>query len=263
MLALIAVVAALAVPPSPGFVALRDVDPTILQDIRYATPHNFTGAPVPGYREPQCLLAGPAARALRRAQATLLPRGLSLKVYDCYRPRRAVARFVAWARSPGEQSMKGEFYPRVDKRRLIAEGYLAERSGHSRGATVDLTIVRLPARPARAYRPGERACYAPGRFPDGSIDMGTGFDCFDPLAHTRAAGGQQLRNRLLLKQTMENAGFTGLATEWWHFTYRREPFPGTYFDFPVTGSSALISRTSSSALSRASSSARRPSGVIR
>jgi zinc D-Ala-D-Ala dipeptidase len=227
--------------PRP-FVALRDVDPTIGQEIRYATSHNFTGAPVPGYREPECILTEPAALALRRAQRALRPKGLSLKVYDCYRPRRAVARFVAWARSPGGQSMKHEFYPRVDKRRLIADGYIADRSAHSRGSTVDLTIA--------------------------SLDMGTGFDFFDPRAHTMNATGAQRRNRLLLRQTMRDAGFTGIDTEWWHFTYRREPFPGTYFDFSVsrssiTGSSAVISRTSSSAFSRAASSAWRPSGVIR
>jgi zinc D-Ala-D-Ala dipeptidase len=239
----VAVLLAVAMVPAPptGFVALRDVDPTILQEIRYATPHNFMGTPVSGYREPTCLLTEPAAQALRRAQRTLLPKGLSLKVYDCYRPRRAVAQFVAWARTPGGQSMKGEFFPRVDKRRLIADGYLAERSGHSRGSTVDLTIVRLPAGPPRPYRPGEplTPCYSPGRFLDGSIDMGTGFDCFDPLAHTLdpRVTGPQRQNRLLLKRTMESVGFTGLATEWWHFSYRREPFPDTYFDFPVARSS--------------------------
>lgn len=240
----IALLISLFAPAPPGFVALRDVDPTIVQEIRYATPHNFTGAPVSGYREPTCILTGPAALALRRAQRALRPRGLSLRVFDCYRPRRAVARFVAWARSPGEQSMKAEFYPRVDKRRLFADGYIAERSAHSRGSTVDLTIE--------------------------SLDMGTGFDLFDPLAHTlnpRVTGAQR-RNRLLLQRTMEGAGFTGIPTEWWHFTYRREPFPGTYFDFPVarssiTGSSAVISRTSSRAFSRAASSASRPGAVIR
>lgn len=243
MLALFAVLVTLVAPAPPGFVALADVDPTIRQEIRYATPHNFTGAPVPGYREPTCILTEPAALALRRAQRAL-PKGLSLKVYDCYRPRRAVARFVAWARNPGEQSMKREFYPHVDKGRLITDGYIADRSAHSRGSTVDLTIA--------------------------SADMGTGFDFFDPLAHTMSSRvtEAQRRNRLLLRQTMERAGFTGIATEWWHFTYRREPFPGTYFDFSVsrssiTGSSAVISRTSSRAFSRAASSAWRPSAVIR
>src|SRR4051812_20278246 len=228
-----------AVPVPADFVALRSVDPTILQGIRYATPHNFTGRVVEGYTAPACLLTAPAARALRRAQQGLVRRGYSLKVYDCYRPQRAVDRFVAWSQDPGDRAMKAEFYPEVDKSRLFADGYIARRSGHSRGSTVDLTIVKLPAAPARAYRPGERLvpCYAPRqqRFPDASIDMGTGFDCFDERAHTldRRIRGTARTDRLTLKKTMETAGFTGIPEEWWHFTYRAEPYPDTYFDFPV------------------------------
>jgi D-alanyl-D-alanine dipeptidase len=139
--------------------------------------------------------------------------------------------------------MKAEFYPEVDKSRLFADGYIAGRSGHSRGSTVDLTIVKLPAPPARAYRPGEHlvSCYAPraNRFPDASIDMGTGFDCFDPRAHTLdpRIRGVAHTDRLLLEHTMEGAGFTGIPEEWWHFTYRAEPYPDTYFDFPVSPAS--------------------------
>jgi D-alanyl-D-alanine dipeptidase len=231
-------------PKAPKeFVALSDVDPTILQEIRYFTPHNFVGEPVHGYRMPMCILTQPAAKALHNAQTKLLRRGYSLKVYDCYRPQRAVDHFVAWAKDLNAQTMKGEFYPRVDKTRLFADGYIAEKSGHSRGSTMDLTIVKLPAVPTRPYRPGQPLvpCYAPKaqRFPDNSIDMGTGFDCFDTLAHTldpRIHGGQRA-NRLLLKNTMEGAGFTNLPEEWWHFTYKPEPYPNTYFDFPVSRSS--------------------------
>jgi D-alanyl-D-alanine dipeptidase len=233
-----------AAPPAPAdFVALRSVDPTILQDIRYATPHNFTGRVVPGYASPMCVLTAPAARALHRVQQGLVGRGYSLKVYDCYRPQRAVDRFVAWAQDPGDRSMKPEFYPEVDKSRLFADGYIARRSGHSRGSTVDLTIVKLPAAPTRAYHPGERlaSCYAPRpqRFPDASIDMGTGFDCFDERAHTQdpRIRGTAHTDRLTLEKTMEGAGFTGIPEEWWHFTYRSEPHPNTYFDFPVSPSS--------------------------
>ncbi len=230
--------------PAPReFVALRDVDPTILQEIRYVTPHDFTGGPINGYRAPMCILTEPAARALHEAQVTLRHKGYTLKVYDCYRPQRAVNRFVAWAKDLQDQSMKKEFYPRVDKTRLFADGYIAEKSGHSRGSTMDLTIVPLPARPTRPYRPGEplAPCYAPKaqRFPDNSVDMGTGFDCFDTLAHTMdpRIKGAQHANRLLLKTTLEHLGFVNLAEEWWHFTYQPEPFPNTYFDFPVTPSS--------------------------
>ncbi|MCC3767530.1 M15 family metallopeptidase [Streptomyces sp. UNOC14_S4] len=228
-----------ATPRPKDFVALSEVDPTIVQEMRYFTGHNFTGHRVDGYRRPVCLLTRPAAEALHRAQRALLPQGYSLKVYDCYRPQRAVDDFVAWAKDLGDQRMKQEFYPRVDKTRLFDDGYIAAKSGHSRGSTMDLTLVRLPARPTRPYRPGEPLvpCYAPKgqRFPDNSVDMGTGFDCFDTLAHTldpRVRGAQR-EHRLLLKSTMERAGFTNLPEEWWHYTLRGEPFPDTYFDFPV------------------------------
>ncbi|GAB7035020.1 M15 family metallopeptidase [Streptomyces sp. NPDC021749] len=222
------------------FVALRDVDPTILQEMRYVTPHNFMGVAVTGYRAPICLLTRDAARALHRAQRSFLRRGYSLKVYDCYRPQRAVNHFVTWAKDLGDQRMKGEFYPRVDKSTLFRDGYIAEKSGHSRGSTVDLTLVRLPALPTRPYLPGEplTPCYGPreARFPDNSLDMGTGFDCFDTLAHTLdpRITGVQRTNRLLLKDGLERAGFVNYAAEWWHYTFRPETFPDTYFDFPVS-----------------------------
>ncbi|MEU6813941.1 M15 family metallopeptidase [Streptomyces sp. NPDC046860] len=221
------------------FVALSTVDPTIIQEMRYFTPHNFVGERVDGYRQPLCILTRPAAEALHRAQRRLLGQGYSLKVYDCYRPQRAVDHFVRWAEDLDDEAMKAEFYPKVDKTRLFADGYIAEKSGHSRGSTMDLTIVRLPARPTRPYVPGQPLvpCYAPKaqRFPDNSVDMGTGFDCFDPLAHTLdpRVQGRQHANRLLLKSTLENLGFVNLAEEWWHYTYKPEPYPDTYFDFPV------------------------------
>ncbi|GGZ28334.1 D-alanyl-D-alanine dipeptidase [Streptomyces nitrosporeus] len=233
---------ALAVPEPRApreFVDLRSVDPTVLTEMRYATAHTFMGEAVDGYRRPVCILTRPAAEALRTAQRRLVRQGYSLKVYDCYRPQRAVDHFVRWAKDLDDQVMKGEFYPRVDKSRLFADGYIAEKSGHSRGSTVDLTLVRLPARPAGPYVPGEELvpCYAPRgeRFPDSSVDMGTGYDCFDTLSHTDdpRIGGEQRANRQLLKGTLTDAGFVNLPEEWWHFTYRPETFPDTYFDFPV------------------------------
>ncbi|MFD3487684.1 M15 family metallopeptidase [Streptomyces sp. NPDC058665] len=222
------------------FVALRTVAPTILHDIRYLTPHNFVGVPVDGYEQPLCVLTRPAARALQRAQWTLLRQGYSLKVYDCYRPQRSVDHFVRWAKDLADEKMKTEFYPRVDKSRLFTDGYIAEKSGHSRGSTVDLTIVELPARPTRPYVPGEKLvpCYAPQgeRFRDNSVDMGTGYDCFDTLSHTDdpRIKGKQRANRQLLKSTLADVGFTNLPEEWWHFTHKPELFPDTYFDFPVS-----------------------------
>ncbi|KOU74307.1 D-alanyl-D-alanine dipeptidase [Streptomyces sp. MMG1533] len=231
-------------PKAPeDFVALRTVDPTILQEMRYFTPHNFVGERIDGYRQPICILTRPAAEALHRAQVSLLSRGYTLKVYDCYRPQRAVNHFVRWAKDLDDQAMKGEFYPDVDKTRLFEDGYIAEKSGHSRGSTMDLTIVKLPAKPTRPYVPGEPLvpCYAPKseRFPDNSVDMGTGFDCFDTLSHTLdpRIEGEQRANRLLLKSTLEDLGFVNLAEEWWHYTYKPEAYPDTYFDFPVSAKS--------------------------
>ncbi|MFE0042132.1 M15 family metallopeptidase [Streptomyces albireticuli] len=225
--------------PPKEFVALTDVDPTILQEMRYFTRHNFTGHRIDGYRRPVCLLTRPAAEALHRAQRALLRKGYTLKVYDCYRPQRAVDDFVEWAKGLGDERMKAEFYPRVDKSRLFLDGYIAEKSGHSRGSTLDVTLVRLPAWPTRLYFPGEPLvpCYAPRaeRFPDNSVDVGTGFDCFDTLSHTLdpRIDGRRRANRLLLKSTLEEAGFVNLKEEWWHYTLRDEPFRDTYFDFPV------------------------------
>ncbi|MER5733803.1 M15 family metallopeptidase [Streptomyces sp. NPDC002138] len=199
-----------------AFVALRAVDPTIRQEMRYAGPDNFTGAAVDGYEEPVCLLARPAAEALARAQRALLARGYALTVYDCYRPQRAVDRFVRWAGDPADQGTKAVYYPRVEKDRLIPEGYIAARSGHSRGSTVDVGLVRLPL----------------GR----PVDFGTPFDFFDPLSHTddpRVTGAAR-ENRDLLRRVLADRGFVNLPEEWWHFTYRPEAFPDTYFDFPVS-----------------------------
>ncbi|MFF3380888.1 M15 family metallopeptidase [Streptomyces sp. NPDC002680] len=225
------------------FLALRSVDPTIVQEMRYFTPHNFVGEPIDGYEQPICILTRPAAEALHQAQLKLRPQGYTLKVYDCYRPQRAVDHFVRWAEDLDDQAMKGEFYPDVDKTRLFEDGYIAEKSGHSRGSTMDLTIVKLPAKPTRPYVPGEPLvpCYAPQseRFPDNSVDMGTGYDCFDTRSHTLdpRIQGEQRANRLLLKDTLEALGFVNLAEEWWHFTFKPELYPDTYFDFPVSASS--------------------------
>src|SRR4051794_32876747 len=138
-----------------GFVVLGDMQPAILQDIRYSTYHNFVGRPIDGYKQPLCILTRQAATALGRAQSALLRRGYTLKMYDCYRPQRAVNDFERWATRLNDTQMKGEFYPNVDKSTLFDQGYIASRSGHSRGSTVDLTIVKLPARPQRSYVRGE------------------------------------------------------------------------------------------------------------
>jgi D-alanyl-D-alanine dipeptidase len=217
----------------------RSVVADIVVDLRYATPHNFTGRPVPGYDAAKCLLTRDAVEALERVQAQLRAFGLGLKVYDCYRPQTAVDSFIDWARDLGDQAMKAEFYPSVDKQHLFRDGYIAARLGHSRGSTVDLTIVALPAEPLSTYRPDAplRSCEnaRERRFADTSIDMGTGYDCFSVLSHTmsRSLEPQQRADRLLLKHLMESSGFSNLPEEWWHFTLSDEPHPDTYFDFPV------------------------------
>ena len=164
-------------------------------------------------------------------------KGYGLKVYDCYRPTRAVDQFARWAGNTADQKMKREFYPHVDKRRAFELGYIAHRSGHSRGSTVDLTLVRLPPATQPAWDGRIRSCVARyrRRFPDNSVNMGTGYDCIDPRAHTldSRVTGRPHRNRLLLRDTLDAAGFDDYANEWWHFTLRGERYPDRYFDFPV------------------------------
>jgi zinc D-Ala-D-Ala dipeptidase len=235
-----ALLLALAFAAPSSFVALDEVDATILQDMRYATAYNFVGRRIDGYREPVCILTRRAARALQRAQNAVRDKGYTLKVYDCYRPQRAVDHFVRWSRN-GNERMKREFYPRVDKSRLFDDGYIARRSGHSRGGTVDLTLVKLPAKPQPVWTRREFAltpCTAPKRrrYPDNSVGMGTSYDCFDTRSHTANASGRARRNRQLLKRTMEAAGFEHYPNEWWHFTLRDERYPDRYFDFPVARS---------------------------
>ena len=221
------------------FVDVREHIPSVIMDIRYFSPHNFVGERIDGYNAPKCLLTREAADALKRVQEDLREFSLTLKIYDCYRPQRAVSHFVRWAKDIGDTRTKKEFYPTVDKNRLFEDGYIAERSGHSRGSTLDLTIVPVPVPEQEAYSPGQAlfACYLPAsqRFRDNSIDMGTGFDCFHALANTAngSVGPVQRANRLLLKTLMEKQGFVNYDKEWWHFTLKNEPFPDTYFDFPI------------------------------
>lgn len=221
------------------FIDIMEVIPTAILDIRYATHHNFVGVPVDGYQAPRCFLTKKAAYALAQVQEELKPLSLSIKIYDCYRPRRAVEHFVRWARDIGDTKTMKEFYPTVDKRNLFRDGYIAERSGHSRGSTVDLTVVPVPVPDQEPYIPGQPLfeCYLPAgkRFKDNSLDMGTGFDCFHRFSHTanRDMGSQQRANRLLLKTLMEKNGFKNYELEWWHYTLKDEPFPDTYFDFIV------------------------------
>lgn len=207
--------------------------------MRYYTPHNFVGERIDGYNAPKCIATKETAEALLNVQNDLRQFNLSLKVYDCYRPQRAVSHFVRWAHNIKDTRTKIEFYATVDKRNLFGDGYIAERSGHSRGSTVDLTIVPVPVPEQEQYAPGQKlyACFLPAgqRFKDNGIDMGTGFDCFHELSHTanQKIGLQQRINRLLLKGLMEKHGFQNYSLEWWHYTLKNEPFPDTYFEFSI------------------------------
>jgi len=198
-----------------GFVYVSSVAPDIVQEMRYGGSENFIGEPIDGYVAPRAILSTPAALALKEVQETLRPFGLGLKIYDAYRPQRAVDHFVRWARDVNDTRMKAHYYPTIPKDRLFTEGYIAARSGHSRGSTVDLTLIDLHTHQ--------------------TIDMGSNFDFFSPLswpkdgridAHARA-------HRMLLQWVMEAHGWSHYDAEWWHFTLRHEPYPSTYFDFPV------------------------------
>jgi D-alanyl-D-alanine dipeptidase len=225
-----------------GFVYLRELDPTIVQDIRYAGSHNFVGRPIRGYLAAECILSVSAANALETVQRSLAQKKLSLIVWDCYRPKRAVGDFLQWSKDPAHSEMKAEFYPRTDKAKLFALGYLARRSAHSRGSTVDLGIVPIAASFAPPPIPSQslQACTSPKgeRFEDGTIDFGTGYDCLDALANTSnvRVGGIALHNRQTLKSYMKGAGFRSYAREWWHFELINEPFHRDGFDFEVSAS---------------------------
>lgn len=206
-----------------GMVHLRDVAPGIQQDMRYAGRHNFLGRRVRGYQAGECIVTRRTARALRRVQRQLRPMGLSLKVYDCYRPMRAVREFVRWSRDARDTRAKAEFYPTIKKRSLFARRYISKRSKHTRGNTVDLAIVPRGSKPPPydADAP-QKACHKhqTRRAPDNALDFGTGYDCF------HANSGWQLpqrnktawKNRQLLNRVMGRQGFRGYKREWWHFT---------------------------------------------
>ena len=203
------------VPLPAGFVDAAVVVDGLVVDMRYFGDNNFVGVRIDGYERPRCLLSAPAANALAAIQRNLSTRGLGLKVFDCYRPARAVAHFMRWAQNIHDQKRKAEFYPDLDKRDLFRLGYLAARSGHSRGSTVDLTLVR--------------------RADNAELDMGTVYDFSGRQSWVadKSVSVEAQRNRALFAEAMTRGGFRPYHKEWWHFTLANEPFPDTYFDFPV------------------------------
>ncbi len=197
------------------FVVLADVVPDIIQEIRYYSSFNFIGTRVDGYEEPVALATRPAAEALKAVSDELKAKGYRLKIYDTYRPQRAVNHFIRWAEAVADTLMKPYFYPELDKSVLFDQGYICARSGHSRGSTIDLTLFDMGT--------GQE------------VDMGGRFDYFGQLSHPDYEGvtPEQMANRLLLREAMIRHGFNPLAEEWWHFTLKDEPYPDTYFDFPI------------------------------
>ena len=203
-----------AMDPS-GFVLLADYVPQIVQEIRYYSTYNFIGDRIDGYEEPCAMLTIEAARALKNAASELMVHGYRPKIFDAYRPARAVRHFVLWGIEDQDIRMKPYFYPELEKQELFAKGYIAKKSGHSRGSTVDLTLLDMKT----------------GR----ELDMGGPFDLFSELSHPdcRAVTPEQYENRMLLRRVMLRSGFCPIDCEWWHFTLDNEPYPDTYFDFPV------------------------------
>jgi len=201
-----------------GFVYLDEAVPGIVVELRYYGSDNFVGGPVDGYGHPRTVLSAPAAKALAAVQKDLGRFGLGLKVFDAYRPQRAVDHFVHWAEDLDDRKTKAKYYPDVAKKNLFKEGYIAAKSSHSRGSTADLTIV---------YKDAD------GKMRE--LDMGSPFDFFSPISWptSMAVTAQQRANRALLQSVMTAHGFAPYDQEWWHFTLRDEPYPDTYFDFPL------------------------------
>lgn len=198
-----------------AFVALQSLIPDLVVELRYLGSNNFLGRPVEGYQADVVFMTEPAARALQAVQGDLASEGLGLKVFDAYRPQRAVNDFVRWAADSDDILMKQQYYPSLNKDELFPGGYIAERSGHSRGSTVDLTLVQLAD--------------------SQELDMGSPYDFFDPVSwpSDTSITAAQHANRMTLREAMLANGFRAIGTEWWHFTLEDEPFPDVYFDFPV------------------------------
>ena len=205
-----------------GFVLLADYVPHIVQEIRYYSTYNFIGERIDGYEEPCALLTVEAARALKSVSSEMAVQGYRLKVFDAYRPVCAVRQFILWGIEDQDVRMKPYFYPTIEKQELFSRGYIAKQSSHSRGSAVDLTLLDM--------RTGKE------------LDMGSPFDLFSELSHPdyRGVTEEQYENRMLLQKAMVRNGFLPLDCEWWHFVLKDEPYPNTYFAFPV--SSAYLKR---------------------
>ena len=198
-----------------GFVSIGEMIPDVLLDIRYYSSFNFIGERIDGYEEPAALITREAAQALKAVSDEAARQGLRLKIFDAYRPQKAVDHFMRWAADPADIRMKVYFYPELNKDEIIPQGYIAQHSGHSRGSTVDLTLFEMATQE--------------------DLDMGGTFDFCGEKSHPdyKGVSEAQRANRMLLQSMMVKYGFRPLSTEWWHFTLENEPWPETYFTFPV------------------------------
>ncbi|MCP3383749.1 M15 family metallopeptidase [Bradyrhizobium sp. CCGUVB4N] len=240
---LIAAIATIAVPFAHaqslpgGFVYLRDVDPTIIQDIRYASSNNFIGRPIAGYGAGECVVKREVGLRLKAVQQDLAAQNLSLKMFDCYRPARASLDMVKWSQNGHETAADRRYNPRIAKTELFRLGYIASRSQHSTGAALDLTLVDLKADNSARIDPSKSYadCTAPvaARLPEGSVDMGTGYDCTDAMGHTAAPSITQDQRawRRRLVAAMAKQGFVNYSKEWWHFSLPGAG--GAAYDFPI------------------------------
>ncbi|MBM3467902.1 MAG: M15 family metallopeptidase [Alphaproteobacteria bacterium] len=220
-----------------GFVYLENINPSILTSLRYFGNENFIGQPINGYLDNRVVFTKEAAAALSQAQFLFQKEGYSVVVYDTYRPQTAVENFWQWSQNIEDQLKKAEYYPRIDKAKVFELGYIARRSGHSRGSTVDLSIIPL-GQTVRSIECKPRTLQDGFEFlylDDGTVDMGSHFDLFDDASHSQNSliTPQYQQRRLHFIEIMEQCGFVNYAKEWWHFTLKNEPFPNTYFDFPI------------------------------
>lgn len=226
---------------SKGFIDLHDVDPTILISVRYSGQENFVGDVVDGYKQSVIILTKQAAEALQSVQAEVQKDGYSLVVYDAYRPQKAVDHFMRWSEDVANQAKKASYYPRVNKADVFELGYVARRSGHSRGSTVDVTIVKLGHELYEVQKQDRVLLdgYTITLLNDGTVDMGSSFDLFDTASHYENDLIQTKfkERRTYLKNIMEKHGFKNYAEEWWHFTLKDEPYLAdrseSYFNFEV------------------------------
>lgn len=212
-------------PSYPQLIDLEKVDSSIKKDIRYFSTYNFVGEFIDGYNAPKCLLVVDAAEALAKVQYELKQHGLSLLVYDCYRPQKAVDHFVRWSQTKDEK-MKLDFYPNLQKDDLFKLGYIAKQSGHTTGRSVDVTLIPISKQELKIERHKTlKDCTKDGYFKGGSIDMGSAYDCFHKKSHTMSdqITKLQMKNRVMLKDIMEKYGFENYEKEWWHFTYLDAP----------------------------------------